>query len=59
MGDHDGPVVAKKVYEELLRSEGEHIERYDVPYAIDAAVTLMREGGMHPSLWATYIHGGM
>ena len=59
MGDVDGPIIARKVYEELFGGDSEHLDPDDVPYALDAAVALLRKRGMPTSLWATYIHIGL
>jgi CHAT domain-containing protein len=59
MGDVDGPVVAKKVYEELFAGEGDVLDFDVVPYALDNAVGKLRAQGLEPSLWAPYIHIGM
>jgi hypothetical protein len=59
MGDVDGPVVARKVYADLFGRDGEFLEPDDIPYALDAAVSDLREKGLHPSRWAPYIHLGM
>jgi hypothetical protein len=59
MNDADGPTVAKHVYEELLRG-GLDTLNYDViPFALDAVTRKLREDGVHPSRWATWIHMGM
>jgi hypothetical protein len=60
MGDIDGPVVAETVYGQLFRDEQDH-EMLDldlVPYALDDAVRKLREAGLPPSRWATYVHLG-
>jgi hypothetical protein len=59
MGDVDGPVVARKVYADLFGGEGEFLEPDDIPYALDAAVSGLRERGLHPGRWAPYVHLGM
>jgi hypothetical protein len=56
MHDQDGPVVAKKVYDELLQSDS--LELGDIPYALDAAVRELRARGAPPTRWATFIHMG-
>jgi hypothetical protein len=56
MGDPDGALVARKVYESLFaRSE---LELGDVPYALDDAVQEMRRMGLPAARWATFIHMG-
>ena len=59
MGDVDGPVIAKKVYETIIQDDSEHLDPTAIPYALDAAVQELRERGLHPSRWAPYIHFGM
>jgi hypothetical protein len=59
MGDVDGPVVAREVYTDLFDGEGEFLDPDAIPYALDAAVTRLRERGLHPSRWAPYIHLGI
>jgi hypothetical protein len=59
MGDVDGPVVARTVYQELFGGEGEFLDPDAIPYALDAAVRRLREEGRHPSRWAPYIHLGV
>lgn len=58
MYDADGPRVADRVYRELLKNT----ERFDydaVPRALDAAVRELREDGVSPNRWATWIHMGI
>jgi CHAT domain-containing protein len=59
MGDIDGPIVAKTVYEELFAGDGDILDFNVVPYALDAAVRKLRAQGLEPSRWAPYIHIGM
>lgn len=59
MGDSEGPIVAQTVYETLFRESTGILDADDVSYAVDSAVTLLRRQGMHPSLWATYMHIGI
>lgn len=59
MGDVDGPVVAKKVYEELFGTKEEFLDLDTVPYALDIAVRDLRKRRIHPSRWATYAHFGI
>ncbi|EIN12573.1 hypothetical protein PUNSTDRAFT_141242 [Punctularia strigosozonata HHB-11173 SS5] len=58
MGDMDGPLVARTVYEELFRGDSEHLDPRIVPYALDAAVQKLRDIDPNPSRWAPYIHIG-
>jgi hypothetical protein len=61
MGDLEGPVVAESVYTALFKAgdPSEHLDPDDVPYALDDAVRKMRESGLDPSFWATYVHIGI
>jgi hypothetical protein len=59
MGDIDGPVVAETVYQELFAGNDDGLNFDVVPYALDAAVRKLRNQGLEPSRWATYIHIGM
>lgn len=59
MYDVDGPSVAKRVYEEMFRGDAEFLEPDIIPYALDAAVTELREHKVHPRRWAPYIHLGI
>jgi CHAT domain-containing protein len=59
MGDVDGPIVAKTVYEELFTGDGEMLDFDVIPYALDDAVQKLRAQGLEPSRWAPYIHIGM
>jgi CHAT domain-containing protein len=59
MGDVDGPMVAKSVYEELFAGDSDVLDLDVVPYALDAAVRKLRVQGLAPSRWAPYIHIGM
>jgi len=59
MDDIDGPVIAKKVYESIIKGDSEYLDPTTIPYALDAAVQELRGKGLHPSRWATYIHFGM
>lgn len=59
MEDVDGPLVAKLVYEELFKDDPQFFDPDVIPYALDAAVQKLREIGLSPSRWATYVHLGM
>ena len=59
MGDIDGPVVAKKLYEALYAGESEYLDPEVIPYALDAAVDKLRRRKLHPSRWAPYVHFGI
>jgi CHAT domain-containing protein len=59
MGDVDGPIVAKTVYDELFAGDCDMLDFDIVPYALDTAVRTLRAQGLEPSRWAPYIHFGM
>ena len=59
MGDVDGPVVARRVYEELFKGSEEYLDVNDIPYALDAATRELRVQGLHYCRWAPYVHLGM
>lgn len=59
MGDIDGPIVARRVYEELFRNNSEHLDPDVIPYALDDAVSELRQQGLHVSRWAPYVHIGV
>lgn len=59
MDDIDGPTVAKTVYEELFRGEGEMLDHEAIPYALDLAVQKLRARGLSASRWAPYVHYGV
>jgi CHAT domain-containing protein len=56
MHDEDGPRVARCVYEYLFKSGRLNLD--DVPYALDAAVTMLREAGVPAERWALFVHMG-
>lgn len=56
MGDKDGPLVAKIVYEEMWK--GDTLDPYDIPFALDRAVGELRQLGVPASRWAPFIHIG-
>ncbi|EIN08653.1 hypothetical protein PUNSTDRAFT_135030 [Punctularia strigosozonata HHB-11173 SS5] len=57
MYDLDGPDVAKEVHEALLN--GGYEESSLIPRALDSAVRKLRERGLPPERWATYVHMGI
>jgi hypothetical protein len=61
MGDLDGPVIAESIYSSLFdpNKKSEYLDPDDVPYALDQAVQQLRDSGVDPSFWATYIHIGL
>lgn len=56
MYDTDGPKMAKWFYEALLENEAICLD--DIPYALDTAVTKLRQEGVPARQWATYMHLG-
>jgi hypothetical protein len=56
MGDEDGPQVAKFFYEKLFSKS--QISLDDIPYALDYAVGKLKERGVPPERWATFIQMG-
>jgi hypothetical protein len=56
MGDVDGPVLARHVYEKLFSSET--VDMNLIPYAVDAAMRELRLQGISPYRWASFIHMG-
>jgi hypothetical protein len=56
MNDADGPKMAQWFYEALLKNET--IELDDISYALDSAVQKLRQSGVPPQQWATYMHWG-
>jgi hypothetical protein len=59
MGDLDGPIIAKDVYQRLLHGESDFLDAGIVPWALDEAVRKLREKGLPPLRWAPYIHIGI
>jgi hypothetical protein len=59
MCDSDGPDVASHLYQELFNRDKEYLDPDLVPYALDEALQPLREQGLSPSRWATFIHLGM
>jgi hypothetical protein len=56
MGDEDGPQVAEFFYKK--RVSRNQISLDDIPYALDYAVGKLKESGVPPARWATFIHMG-
>jgi hypothetical protein len=56
MGDVDGPAVAASVYEELFKND--LLDPSVIPYALDDAVQKLRQLGLSPHRWATFVHIG-
>ena len=59
MGDVDGPIVAKTVYEELYRDGVEVLNPDAIPYALDLAVRKLQAKGLATSRWAPYVQIGV
>jgi hypothetical protein len=56
MDDADGPRVAKLFYERLFTEDVITLDA--IPYALDYAVAELRNSGVSPERWATFIHMG-
>jgi hypothetical protein len=56
MHDEDGPHVARWFYESLFARE--ELDLDDIAYALDSAVTKLREKGVSTARWALFIHLG-
>jgi hypothetical protein len=56
MSDEDGPKVAKWFYEDLFARE--MIDADAVAYALDSAVTKLRQSGVPSDRWVPFIHMG-
>jgi CHAT domain-containing protein len=56
MSDADGPFVARRFYSQLFACETTDADT--IAYALDHAVTALRESGVPPDRWATFIHMG-
>jgi hypothetical protein len=56
MNDIDGPFMAERVYKLVFSDRRLGLD--EVPYALDAAVRELREMGVPPHRWATYVHWG-
>jgi hypothetical protein len=62
MRDLEGPTVADYIYSALFNDgdeSGEYLDPDAIPYALDEAVSKMRDSGLDPSFWATYVHIGV
>jgi hypothetical protein len=57
MNDLDGPFIAERVYRDIFYQGKLNLGA--VPHALDRAVNELREAGVHPSRWATYVHIGV
>lgn len=56
MHDVDGPLITEWFYKALL--ERDVITLDDIPYALDEAVTRLRESNVSVARWATFMHIG-
>jgi ABC-type uncharacterized transport system auxiliary subunit len=56
MSDQDGPFVAQRFYEKLFAAENLDVDA--VAYALDHAITELKDSGVSPERWATFIHMG-
>jgi hypothetical protein len=57
MSDMDGPFIARRVYQNIIR-DGCLVPSM-VPLALENAVRELRATGVSASRWATYIHVGV
>jgi hypothetical protein len=56
MNDVDGPLVADLFYKRLFAEDVITLDA--IPYALDYAVTELRNKGVSAERWATFIHMG-
>jgi hypothetical protein len=56
MHDDDGPKVARRFYEYLF--ERDELDLDDIPYALEAAMTMLRASGVPEERWALFVHMG-
>jgi hypothetical protein len=61
MGDSEGPQIAEGIYSALFKEDKatEYLDPDAVPHALDDAVQKLRQTGLDPSFWATYVHIGV
>lgn len=59
MGDVDGPIVARSIYQALFHGEDDVFNPDVVPYALDDAIQRLRKQNVSSSRWATYVHLGL
>jgi hypothetical protein len=61
MRDLEGPIVAESIYSALFPAgdDAEFLDPDAVPYALDDAIRKLRDSGLDPSFWATYVHIGI
>jgi hypothetical protein len=56
MGDEDGPKIARLFYDSLFSRE--KVDLDGIAYALDEAVTKLRQEGASAERWAVFIHIG-
>jgi hypothetical protein len=56
MNDADGPYIAELFYNRLFAEEIITLDA--IPYALDYAIGELRNTGVPPERWATFIHMG-
>ncbi len=59
MNDYDGPAVAESVYRVLFGAGVDCLAPDDVAFAVHTAMCTLRNKGIPPSRWATYVHIGI
>jgi hypothetical protein len=59
MGDVDGPMIAKSLYDDVFNDDSEYINPDNIAYALDRAVVRLRHDVKDPTRWAPYIHLGI
>jgi hypothetical protein len=56
MNDIDGPFIAKHFYERLFTDNTITLDA--IPHALDYAASELRNSGVPPERWATFVHMG-
>jgi hypothetical protein len=56
MNDRDGPYLTEIFYQKLFATETVDVD--SIAYTLDEAVTTLRESGVPPERWATFVHMG-
>ncbi|THU91194.1 hypothetical protein K435DRAFT_759496 [Dendrothele bispora CBS 962.96] len=59
MSDRDGPSLSQDFYGHLIRKGVQNLQVKDSALALHLAVNAMREKGIPPERWATFIHVGI
>jgi hypothetical protein len=54
MNDADGPIITTLFYKQLFQNSVINVD--DVPRALDRAVKELRDAGVPPERWATFVH---